>query len=66
MEEIRTTPALLSTVTTTEFQRMNLYTEAFTRNNYGLGSAKAMLFFVILLIVSQLQVHFSRKQEVEI
>ena len=45
---------------------MNLYTEAFTRNNYGLGSAKAMLFFVILLIVSQLQVHFSRKQEVEI
>lgn len=44
---------------------MNLYTEAFTRNNYGLGSAKAMLFFIILLVVAQLQVHFTRKQEVE-
>lgn len=44
---------------------MNLYTEAFTRNNYGLGSAKAMLFFVILLVVAQLQVYFTKKQEVE-
>lgn len=44
---------------------MNLYTEAFTRNNYGLGSAKAMLFFVLLLLVAQLQVHFTRRQEVE-
>lgn len=44
---------------------INLYTEAFTRNNYGLGSAKAMLFFVAILIIAQLQVYFTGKQEVE-
>lgn len=44
---------------------MNIYTEAFTRNNYGLGSAKAMLFFVVVLIVAQLQVYFTSKLEVQ-
>lgn len=43
---------------------MNIYTEAFSRNNYGLGSAKAMIFFVIVLVVAQLQVYFTSKQEV--
>ena len=44
---------------------MNIYTEAFTRNNYGLGSAKAMLFFAAVLIVAQLQVFVTSKQEVQ-
>lgn len=48
-----------------EMIAMNIYTEAFTRNNYGLGSAKAMLFFVVVLIVAQLQVYFTSKQEVQ-
>lgn len=50
---------------TSETIAMNIYTEAFTRNNYGLGSAKAMLFFVIVLIIAQLQVHLTSKQEVQ-
>lgn len=44
---------------------MNIYTEAFTRNNYGVGSAKAMLFFIVVLIIAQLQVYFTSKQEVQ-
>lgn len=50
---------------TSETIAMNIYTEAFTRNNYGLGSAKAMIFFVIVLLIAQLQVHFTSKQEVQ-
>lgn len=44
---------------------MNIYTEAFTRNNYGLGSAKAIVFFAVVLVIAQLQVHFTSKQEVQ-
>ncbi|MGM9601920.1 MAG: carbohydrate ABC transporter permease [Faecousia sp.] len=50
---------------TSETIAMNIYTEAFTRNNYGLGSAKAMLFFVVVLVIAQLQVYFTSKQEVQ-
>lgn len=33
---------------------MDIYREAFQKNNYGLGSAKAIVFFVIVLIITQL------------
>lgn len=45
---------------------MNLYNEAFARNNYGRGSAKAILFFIIAMLVSRLQVYITNKQEVEL
>lgn len=50
---------------TSETIAMNIYTEAFTRNNYGLGSAKAMLFFTVVLVIAQLQVYFTSRQEVQ-
>lgn len=50
---------------TTTTVSMNLYEEAFTRNNYGLGSAKAIVFFVFILIISLLQVRYTRTKEVE-
>ena len=33
---------------------LDIYREAFQNNNYGLGSAKALVFFVIILVITQL------------
>ncbi len=43
-----------------------IYFEAFKRNNYGLGSAKAVVFFVIVAAVSLLQVYLTKRKEVEL
>ena len=44
---------------------LNIYNTAITKNNYAMGQAKAVLFFVILSIVSIIQVRISNKKEVE-
>ncbi|MDO3412702.1 sugar ABC transporter permease [Saccharibacillus sp. CPCC 101409] len=49
----------------TESLALNIYTEAFTNSNYGLGTAKALLFFVIVAAVSSLQVWFTKRMEVQ-
>lgn len=45
---------------------LDIYREAFQHNNYGLGSAKALVFFVIVLILTQLVLMISRRNEVEL
>lgn len=45
---------------------MELYAEAFTRNNYGLGSAKAIVFFFLILVISVLQVKLTKSREVNL
>ena len=42
-----------------------IYNEAFKRNNYGFGSAKAVLFFVIVAVISLLQVYATKRKEVK-
>lgn len=42
---------------------MDIYREAFQRNNYGLGSAKAIIFFVIVLVITQLAMRFMNREE---
>ncbi|MDZ7793079.1 MAG: sugar ABC transporter permease [Spirochaetia bacterium] len=49
----------------TETFAMNIYYEAFQYNNYGLGSAKAILFFIIVGFISTAQVLTTKKWEVE-
>ncbi|WP_227935979.1 carbohydrate ABC transporter permease [Alkalihalobacillus deserti] len=49
----------------TQSVAINIYQEAFTNNNYGLGSAKSILFFVIVAIITTLQVMITKKKEVE-
>lgn len=49
----------------TETFAMNIYFEAFSSNNYGLGSAKAIVFFVIVGIISTAQVLITKRWEVE-
>jgi raffinose/stachyose/melibiose transport system permease protein len=50
----------------TETLAINIYKEAFLFGNYGLGSAKAVVFFVFVAILSYLQVRFTQKREVDI
>ncbi len=49
----------------TELQALNIYKTAITRNKWALGQAKSVVFFIILAIVSMLQVSFSKRHEEE-
>lgn len=49
----------------TEFLALNIYNTAIGKNKYSLGQTKAVVFFVLLAIVSLTQVTISKKKEVE-
>lgn len=50
----------------TEFLALNIYTTAISKNNYALGQTKAVVFFVLLAIVSLTQVTISKRREIEL
>lgn len=45
---------------------LQIYNEAFTNNNYGLGSAQAILYFLFVLIVTQFVLKIMSKREVDL
>lgn len=49
----------------TEFLALSIYQTAISKNKYSLGQSKAVVFFLILAIVSLTQVAISKKKEVE-
>ncbi|MFB6367007.1 carbohydrate ABC transporter permease [Paenibacillus elgii] len=49
----------------TESIAMNIYFEAFKNNRYGLGTAKAFVFFVVVTVITLIQVTMTKKKEVE-
>lgn len=49
----------------TQMLALNIYNTAISKNNYALGQAKAVLFFIILACVSLVQVRISNSKEVE-
>lgn len=49
----------------TESVALNIYKEAFQNNRYGLGTAKSLIFFVIVASVTTMQVLYTKKKEVE-
>ncbi|WP_460320173.1 carbohydrate ABC transporter permease [Paenibacillus sp. YSY-4.3] len=49
----------------TESVALNIYNEAFNISRFGMGSAKAILFFLIVAIISILQVWATKSKEVE-
>ncbi|MDO4620019.1 MAG: sugar ABC transporter permease [Lachnospiraceae bacterium] len=49
----------------TQMLALNIYNTAISQNNYALGQAKAVLFFIILATVSIIQVRISNSKEVE-
>jgi raffinose/stachyose/melibiose transport system permease protein len=50
----------------TESIALNIYQEAFRNNRYGLGTAKALVFFVIVALITIIQVAYTKKREVEV
>ena len=50
---------------TTEMVTMNIFNEIFSKSNYGYGQAKAILFFIIIAVITMAQVYFTSKKEVE-
>ncbi len=45
---------------------LQIYKEAFTNNNYGLGSAQSIIYFLFVLIVTQLVLKAFSRREVEL
>ncbi|SDE56227.1 raffinose/stachyose/melibiose transport system permease protein [Paenibacillus sp. UNCCL117] len=50
----------------TESVAMNIYNEAFVNNNYGLGTAKALLFFIAVSVITTIQVTLTKRKEVDL
>jgi raffinose/stachyose/melibiose transport system permease protein len=44
----------------------DIYTEAFSNNRYGYATAKTLLFFVVILFISIIQVRAFKEREVEV
>lgn len=45
---------------------LQIYKEAFQNNNYGLGSAESIIYFLVVLVVTQLVLKFFSSREVEL
>ena len=50
---------------TTEMAAMHVYEKAFTSRQFGVGQAEALILFVIVAIISGVQVYLTKRQEVE-
>lgn len=50
----------------TELVAMNIYNTAFAANKMAQGQARAVIFFVVLVVLSLVQVYFNKKREVEL
>jgi len=51
--------------TSTQSLAYNIYAEALVNNRYGLGTAKAMIFFVLVSLIAITQVWLTKRKEVE-
>jgi raffinose/stachyose/melibiose transport system permease protein len=49
----------------TQSVAINIYQEAFQNNRYGLGTAKSILFFLVVAIFTSVQIWVTKKREVE-
>ena len=54
-----------STVLVTLLAAMHVYEKAFTSRQFGVGQAEALILFVIVAIISGIQVYLTKRQEVE-
>ncbi len=50
----------------TELLALNIYRTAFVSNNLAAGQARAVIFFIILVAVTLIQVRINKKKEVEL
>ena len=54
------------TVFSLDLVASDIYKEAFTRYNMGMGQAKAIIFFLVLGMISLVQVYFNKRREIEL
>ena len=52
-------------IKSTEFMTMNIYNTASVENKLALGQARAVILFVILVVISLTQTTITKRQEVE-
>ena len=45
---------------------MNIFNEIFAKSNYGYGQAKAIVFFIIVGVITMFQVRLTSRREVEV
>lgn len=50
---------------TTQMVALNIYQTAYSENKMALGQAKAVVLFVIVAVISIIQVYYNKKKEVE-
>lgn len=50
----------------TESLAINIYNEAFIYGNYGMGSAKAVVFFILVALLTFIQVRLTQRREVSL
>lgn len=50
----------------TSTMALDIYTEAFLNNRYGYGVAKSVIFFVIVLIITRIEINLFKRKEVSI
>ncbi|MCL2864276.1 MAG: sugar ABC transporter permease [Lachnospiraceae bacterium] len=50
---------------TTELLALNIFNTAHTFNDQAQGQARAIIFFILLLIISLVQVYFNKRKEIE-
>lgn len=58
--------AEMPVVQSTNLIAINIYQEAFSKYQMGVGQAKAIVFFIFLLAISLLQVYYNKRREVEL
>ena len=56
---------MMKAVKTSEMLALNIYNTAITKNLWGQGQAKAIMFFLVLVVISLVQVSINKKKEVE-
>ncbi|MUK89421.1 ABC transporter permease subunit [Ornithinibacillus sp. L9] len=52
-------------INSTELFALHIYNEIFGYGNYGFGQAKAVIFFIVVAVVTLTQVYITKKREVE-
>lgn len=49
----------------TELITMNIFSTAFSYNKYAIAQAKAIIFFLVIMVITVVQVYSTKKREVE-
>lgn len=50
----------------TRLVAMHVYEKAFTSRNYGVGQAEALFLFMVVAVISGIQIYIGKKREVEV